>query len=477
MSDRYQDFVSSSLGQGLVKNLGLPNPVRLDRYVAGSPLVDGTVAVGGTGRLVEHLPGVLDTLGIESTTSPEPGERYQGLVLDATGLTDPTRLVALRDFFAPLMRSLRRCSRLGGIGTPPEQRAGEGRGARRAPEGVMRSLRRCSRLVVIGTPPEQLAGEERVAQRALEGFTRSLGKEVGRGGTSQLVYVAEGAEGAVASTLGFLLSPKSAYVSGQVIRIGTSATDVAQDTDWRHPLTGKIALVTGAARGIGEQIARVLARDGATVVGVDVPQAASDLITLAKELEGDYLTLDITAKDAPKRIAHHLSTAHGGVDIVVHNAGITRDRRLANIDDDRWNAVLDVNLVAPQRITDELLAQRIIHANGRIIGVASIAGIAGNLGQTNYATSKAGVIGLVEALCDGLDNGVTINAVAPGFIETKMTAAVPFATREGGRRLNSMSQGGLPVDVAETIAWFANPASTAVNGNVVRVCGQMMLGA
>ncbi len=443
MTDRYQDLVSSSLGQLLVKNLGLPNPVTLDRYVAGSPLVDGTVVVGGTGRLAEHLPGILETLDIDSVTTTEAETRYRGLVFDATGLTDPTRLVALRDFFGPLMRS----------------------------------LERCSRLVVIGTPPELVEGGERIAQRALEGFTRSLGKEVGRGGTAQLVYVAEGAEGAVASTLGFLLSPKSAYVSGQVVRIGTSQREAAEQTDWQRPLAGKVALVTGAARGIGEQIARVLARDGATVVGVDVPQAASDLISLTKELGGDYLTLDITAKDAPQRIAQHLRTAHGGVDIVVHNAGITRDKRLANLDDDRWNAVINVNLVAPQRITAELLGQGLIHDNGRIIGVASIAGIAGNLGQTNYAASKAGVIGLVDSLRDGLTDGITVNAVAPGFIETKMTAAVPFATREVGRRLNSLSQGGQPVDVAETIAWFANPASTAVNGNVVRVCGQMMLGA
>jgi 3-oxoacyl-[acyl-carrier protein] reductase len=443
MTDRYQDFVSSSLGQLLVKNLGLPNPVKLDRYVAGSPLVQGTVVVGGAGRLVEHLPGILDTLGVETTTVPESGQRYQGLVFDASGVTDPARLVALRDFFAPLMRS----------------------------------LARCSRLVVIGTPPEQVTGEERVAQRALEGFTRSLGKEVGRGGTSQLVYVAEGAEGAVGSTLGFLLSPKSAYVSGQVVRIGTSQKVPAETPDWQRPLAGKTALVTGAARGIGEQIARVLARDGATVVGVDVPQAADELIRLTKELGGDYLTLDIIASDAPKRIAQHLTRAHGGVDVVVHNAGITRDKKLANMDEDRWNAVIDVNLVAPERITAEFLEQGLVHDNGRIIGVASIAGIAGNLGQTNYAASKAGVIGLVDSLKDGLPKGTTVNAVAPGFIETKMTAAVPFATREVGRRLNSLSQGGLPVDVAETIAWFASPASTAVNGNVVRVCGQMMLGA
>jgi 3-oxoacyl-[acyl-carrier protein] reductase len=443
MTDRYQDFASSSLGRLLVKNLGLPNPVRLERYAAGSPLVDGTVALGGTGRLVEGLPKLLDGLSIQTTSTADQTLRYKGLVFDATGLTDPTQLVELRGFFGPLMRS----------------------------------LESCARLLVIGTPPELVSGEERVAQRALEGFTRSLGKEVGRGGTAQLVYVAEGAENAVGSTLGFLLSPKSAYVSGQVVRVGTSAREPAENPDWQRPLSGKVALVTGAARGIGEQIARVLARDGATVVGVDVPQAADDLIRLTRELDGDYLTLDITAKDAPQRIAQHLNQAHGGVDVVVHNAGITRDKRLANMDDDRWRAVLGVNLVAPERITGELLAQKVIHDNGRIIGVASIAGIAGNVGQTNYATSKAGVIGLVDSLKDDLEDGVTVNAVAPGFIETKMTAAVPFATREVGRRMNSLSQGGRPVDVAETVAWFASPASTAVNGNVVRVCGQMMLGA
>src|SRR3954447_10842923 len=213
MTDRYQDFVSSSLGQLLAKNLGLPNPVPLDRYIEGSPLVDGTIVVGGSGRLAEHLPGILETLDIEVVTTAEADTRFRGLVFDATGLIDPAELVALRDFFAPLMRS----------------------------------LERCSRLVVIGTPPEHVESEERVAQRALEGFTRSLGKEVGRGGTAQLVYVAEGAEGAGLSTLAFLLSPKSASVSGQVIRIGTTPDhrDAGPVADWLRPLEGKVALVTG----------------------------------------------------------------------------------------------------------------------------------------------------------------------------------------------------------------------------------------
>jgi 3-oxoacyl-[acyl-carrier protein] reductase len=445
VTDRYQDFVQSPIGRFLAKNLGLPAPVPLLRYAAGDPLVTGTVLTGGTGRLAESLPGLLDRLDVFGSRAAAPERRDRGLVFDATGLTDSSRLGALRDFFGPLMRS----------------------------------LEACPRLVVIGTPPETVDGPERVAQRALEGFTRSLGKEVGRGGTVQLVYVAQGAEGALLSTLAFLLSPKSAYVSGQVVRIGTTPehTHAGDVDDWLRPLAGKVALVTGASRGIGEQIARVLHRDGATVIGVDVPQAADALVKLTNELEGDYLALDITAKDAPQRIAQQVLTEHGGVDVVVHNAGITRDKKLANMSEDRWESVIGVNLTAPERISRELLEQKAIRANGRIIGVASIAGIAGNVGQTNYATSKAGVIGLVDSLKDDLPDGITVNAVAPGFIETQMTAAVPLATREVGRRLNAMSQGGLPVDVAETIAWFASPGSTAVNGNVVRVCGQMMLGA
>jgi 3-oxoacyl-[acyl-carrier protein] reductase len=110
--------------------------------------------------------------------------------------------------------------------------------------------------------------------------------------------------------------------------------------------------------------------------------------------------------------------------------------------------------------------------------VSSISGIAGNAGQTNYSTSKAGVIGVVQAwAAQSAKQGATINAVAPGFIETQMTAAMPIAVREAGRRMNSVSQGGLPVDVAETIAWYASPASGGVTGNVVRVCGQSLLGA
>ena len=448
MTDRYQSFTGTPIGKLLVKNLGLPNPTKLERWHEGAPLVDGTVVLGGSGRLDKAISSRLDDLGITSVRDTAEGEKYKGLVFDASGLSSSADLVELERFFTPLMRS----------------------------------LKKNARVLVLGTIPEKLSGEERIAQRALEGFTRSLGKEIGNGSTVNLVYVAEGAEDSIASTLAFFLSPKSAYVSGQVVRIGATGTaeapkvtDAPADKD--KPLSGKVAIVTGASRGIGEQIARVLHRDGATVLGIDVPQAASDLQSVMKEIEGDHLTLDITGKDAPQRIAQHVKDKFGKLHAVVHNAGITRDKKLANMAEDRWSSVIAVNLTAPERITRELLDQGLIEDNGRIVGVSSIAGIAGNVGQTNYAASKAGVIGLVDSLAGELDNGITINAVAPGFIITQMTGAVPFATREVGQRMNAMAQGGLPVDVAEAIAWYLAPGSTAVNGNVVRVCGQMMLGA
>ena len=445
MSDRYQFFTSTPIGKLIVKNLGLPAPTPLERWSEGAPLVDGTVVTGGEGRLSKDLVVALDNLGITNVGVATDSERYKGLVFDATGLTSADQLVALQQFFTPLMRS----------------------------------LAACARVVVLGTVPDQTASAgERIAQRALEGFTRSLGKEIGKGSTVNLVYVAPGAEQALESTLAFFLSPKSAYVSGQVVRVGaTGSVEAEPVADQARPLAGQVAIVTGASRGIGEQIARVLHRDGAKVLGIDVPQAASELQGVMREIDGDHLVLDITAKDAPQRIAQHVKNTYGKVNGVVHNAGITRDKKLANMAEDRWSSVVAVNLTAPERISRELLEQGLVAANGRIVGVSSIAGIAGNLGQTNYAASKAGVIGLVDSLAPELDGGITVNAVAPGFIITQMTAAVPFATREVGQRMNAMSQGGLPVDVAEAIAWYLSPGSTGVNGNVVRVCGQMMLGA
>jgi len=440
MSDRYSQLVNSPPGRLIAPRIGLPQPVELERHALGGPVVGGAVLVGGApgGRLgmqLERLMGAIEAPRPEKADSP-----VKALVFDATGIADSTELVELQRFFYPNVKRL--------------QRSG--------------------RVVVLGTPPAGLPPRAATAQRALEGFTRSLGKEIGRGIAVQLVYVASGAEDQLDSTLRFLLSPRSAYVSGQVIEVGAAVAKLPA-IDWSQPLDGKLALVTGASRGIGEAIAETLHRDGAGLVLLDVPALAADLAKVAKRLAAETIELDITEDGAPAAIAEQLGS---GVDVVVHNAGVTRDRTIAKMPEDRWTSLMEINLSSEERINDELLERGLLRPNGRIVCVSSMSGVAGNSGQTNYATSKAGVIGMVEALAPELaKREATINAVAPGFIETQMTAAMPIPVREAGRRMNSMSQGGLPVDVAETIAWFASPASAGVNGNVVRVCGQSLLGA
>ncbi|MEU1397555.1 3-oxoacyl-ACP reductase [Micromonospora zamorensis] len=454
MTDRYASFVQSTAGRTLVKRLGLPDPPRLRRHTPGGPLLPGPALLGTAtgGLLAEPVARILTAAGVElvdPAADTAPGDnprRYGALIFDATGIIDSTELRQLYDFFHPQARAM-------------------------LPGG---------RVIVLGTPPEECPmPREATAQRALEGLVRSIGKEFGRGTTAQLVYatrVEGGVRTSLESTLRFLLSGRSAYVSGQVIRVG--AGEATAPVDWDRPLDGQVVLVTGAARGIGAALARVLARDGAQVVALDIPAAGDALAAVANDIGGTAVQLDLTAPDAPTRLADHLASRHGRVDVVVHNAGITRDKTLGRMDADQWDQVIDVNLSSQERINDMLLGRGLIPTGGRIVSVSSIAGIAGNRGQTNYATSKAGVIGLVDSLAPALrGRGISVNAVAPGFIETRLTARIPLVVREAGRRMNSLAQGGLPVDVAETIGWLAWPASGAVSGNVVRVCGQSLLGA
>ncbi|WP_330265122.1 3-oxoacyl-ACP reductase [Streptomyces griseorubiginosus] len=434
MADRYLSFTGTAPGRFLTRRLGLPQPARLRRWSAGSEGFEGGVLLLTAGKSqLSGLDSLSPALGFVSSA-----QAPAGVLLDATGVRDVDDLAEVHAALHP----------------------------------VVRSVATSGRVVVLGSPLSGVDHHQAAVQQALEGFTRSLGKEIGRGRTVNLVRLTDAA--AAESTLRFLLSPRSAYVSGQVIEVGETPQDT--EVDWSLPLAGRTALVTGGARGIGAAVAETLARDGARVVVLDVPGARADAEQLAARLGGRALALDITAADAGVRIAEAVPD---GLDVLVHNAGITRDRRLVNMPAERWSSVLDVNLASVLRTTDALLEAGALRPGGRIVATASIAGLAGNAGQTNYGASKAGVAGLVRSLAPRAlaGHGVTVNAAAPGFIETRMTAAVPLFIREAGRRMNSLAQGGLPSDVAETTAWLAHPASGAVNGQVVRVCGQSLLGA
>ncbi|MFD5334487.1 3-oxoacyl-ACP reductase [Streptomyces hawaiiensis] len=434
MADRYLRFTGTAPGRFLTRRLGLPQPAALTRWSPERPALDGGLLHLTAGRSGLDLAPVLARTGI----GPAGSGRAAAVVLDATGVRDVEGLAEVHAALHP----------------------------------VLRPVATSGRVVLLGAPLDPADHHQAAAQQALEGFTRSLGKEIGRGRTVNLVRLTDAA--AAESTLRFLLSPRSAYVSGQVIDVGAPQETTPADPD--RSLTGRTALVTGAARGIGEAVAETLARDGARVVVLDVPQAGQDARRVAERLGGTALLLDMTSADAGARITEALPD---GLDLLIHNAGITRDRRLVNMPGERWISVLEVNLASVLRTTDALLKDGTLRRGGRIVATASIAGIAGNAGQTNYAASKAGVVGLVRSLAPRAleEHGVTVNAVAPGFIETKMTAAVPLFIREAGRRMNSLAQGGLPADVAETTAWLAHPASGAVNGQIVRVCGQSLLGA
>jgi len=455
MADKIERFLRSSTGSAIAAKLGLEVP-DLKRFEGGSGLPSGIVALaGGRGgdaglALKHHLESLgittLEITGADpSSAFPEgSNDKCDALIYDGRDCSQASDLSRLHRFFSPMIRR----------------------------------LNNNGRVIIINEPAESADSAERAAaQRALEGFTRSLAKEIGnRGSTAHLLMIEPGADHATRSTLEYLLSQKSAYIDGQPIRV---RANLNIETLEGKPLADKVVIVTGAARGIGESIARVLHREGAKVVGVDIPSASDALKEVMHAIDGAPLEADITADDAPEKIAAKAREL-GGAHAIVHNAGVTRDKLLVNMPEHWWEMTLEINLGAAQRITREMLQSEALNQNGRVIGVASMVGISGQRGQTNYSASKAGVIGYVDYMAYDetvLQRGITVNAVAPGFIETQMTASIPVLTREIARRLNSLSQGGQSEDVAEAIAWLADPRSAAINGTTLRVCGQNWIGA
>ncbi len=454
-TDTYTALVNQPLGKRIASALGLPQPAVLRRYEPGQRLVEGSVLVLGEGHAADEAAALLLDWDLDVRRQAAPSDRFAAVVACYDEVVAPGDLSATTLQLGAVQRQLGPSSRV---------------------------------VTVFRDPAAADRPATQAARRGVEGLTRSLAHEMRRGGTANgLVLgpeIALSAPGAVGA-LRFLLSAKSAFVSGQFIPVATDGGSLP--ADWEKPLAGTVAVVTGAARGIGAAIAATLHRDGATIVGVDVPAAGQALAGVVNSLSGTALQLDITAPDAGARILEHCASRHGRMDIVVHNAGITRDKKLANMDAARWDSVMAVNIDSQLAMNREFLAaagQGVASGSLRIAALASTSGIAGNAGQTNYAASKAGVMGMVAAtarLMSGVgigdEHGGTINAVAPGFIETEMTARIPVATREIGRRLNSLQQGGQPVDVAEAISFLVSDAAGGTTGHTLRVCGQGLMGA
>lgn len=446
MNDAYLNLVNTGITRDIAKKLGLPRPSILRRFDPAKPLVPGPVLVLGKGEAADALSQLLLGWGQDVRRHATPREKLGAILLVLDTAAAPEDL-------------------------------GE---ATLAAGASLRDLAPGGRVVTVSRPAaEALEPEAAAARQGVDGLLRSVAHELRGGATANGIILANGVPATVpgvAAALRFLLSGKSAYVSGQFITVGSDAGTLP--ADWNAPLAGKVAVVTGAARGIGAAIARILHRDGATVILVDVPAAGEQLARVANEVAGTALQVDITRDDAAERILAHARERYGHLDIVIHNAGITRDKLLANMDESRWQSVIAVNIASQLKMNRALLASDTFSPEGRIVSLASTSGIAGNRGQSNYAASKGGVIGMVRATAPLLaPRGGSINAVAPGFIETDMTAAIPALTRQVARRLSSLQQGGLPVDVAETISFLASDGAAGVNGQVLRVCGQNMVGA
>jgi 3-oxoacyl-[acyl-carrier protein] reductase len=254
-------------------------------------------------------------------------------------------------------------------------------------------------------------------------------------------------------------------------------------------------VITGAARGIGEFTSRVFHAEGANILLVDHPTMTTQLKQLYEELGGaqnhkvHMLSLDVTDPNAPLGLESYIRSVFPGygLDVMVHNAGITRDKTFANMKLENFQSVINVNINAIAKIDEVLLksneigesvSNSVMRHGGKIVCLSSISGIAGGFGQSNYSCTKAAVMGYVSSQAHLLAaRGITVNAIAPGFIETEMTKAVPYFTRNVGRIISALQQPGYPVDIAEAILFLSSDASSGMSGTTIRVCGLNLVGA
>jgi len=242
-------------------------------------------------------------------------------------------------------------------------------------------------------------------------------------------------------------------------------------------LKGEIALVTGASRGIGAAIADELAAQGATVIGTATSESGAAAIDARMKASGGHgRVLDVTDAGAVDALIEALGKEFGAITILVNNAGITRDNLLMRMKDEDWNAILDTNLTSVYRTSKAVMRGMMKARKGRIVNIASVVGVTGNPGQANYAAAKAGIIAFSKSLAKEIGSrGVTVNVVAPGFIDTDMTRALPDTAREALVGQIALGRLGEPADIARAVAFLAGPTGSYITGETLHVNGGMYM--
>jgi 3-oxoacyl-[acyl-carrier protein] reductase len=244
-----------------------------------------------------------------------------------------------------------------------------------------------------------------------------------------------------------------------------------------HDLSGEVVLVTGASRGIGAAIADLLAARGAKVVGTATTEAGASAITARMANVGGLgKVLDVTDSAAVEAVIEDISKNIGPISVLVNNAGITRDQILMRMKDEDWNVILDTNLSSVYRTSKAVMRGMMKARKGRIINIASVIGLTGNAGQANYAAAKAGIIAFSKSLAKEIGSrGITVNVVAPGFIQTDMTDSLPEEAKQALMGQIALGRLGSPSDIAEAVAFLAGPAAAYITGETLNVNGGMYM--
>ena len=245
------------------------------------------------------------------------------------------------------------------------------------------------------------------------------------------------------------------------------------------PLAGQVALVTGATRGIGRAIALRLAKDGATVIGTATTDEGAATISAALAEAGNAgagMKLDVTDAAATDGVISAIEAKHGAITILVNNAGVTRDNLLLRMKDEEWDAIMATNLKPAYRLAKAVMRGMMKARHGRIIQIGSVVGSSGNPGQANYAAAKAALVGFTKSLAQEVGSrNITVNCVAPGFIDTDMTKALPEAAREALLARIPLGRLGTPEDIAHAVAYLASPGGGYVTGATLHVNGGMYM--